>query len=586
MKQLLLILLFAAAIHSNGLGQYYVRGQVTNEKGRPLVGALIKLHTKGNLQFFSGDNGLFGIPSSKQIDTITITLEGFEPFREPIETQKYQNLTLKMLAATASLMKNKLASITKNLSPNQQINFLSTIGESYTSFIENDFVAAKNYPETGFALNIDRASYSNIRRFLNNELTVPNNAVRIEEMLNYFNLSLDKIPNTSQQFTCNTTVTTCPWQVNNHLVFINLNAPKLNLDSVPPSNLVFLIDVSGSMDKPNRLPLLQAGFKLLAKNLRPIDKLSIVTYGSNIAVALPPTNGTELDKINEVIDSLTASGDSPGEGAIRTAYAIAKSAFIPNGNNRIILATDGDFNVGQTSDKDLEDMITIQRQSGIYLTCLGVGMGNYKDSKLETLAKKGNGNFAYLDNAAEAEKVLVTEFTKTIYTVANDAYVNVAFNEAKIKRYRLIGFDNKKEAIADASSKVEGGEVGSGHNLIAIFEVEPVDSNIISGEYLATITLQYKLSSTGKNQSQSFAIVFDNQAIANAPPTVRFATAVSMFGALLKNSNFSKNYTFSDVLTLANNALDRTSIAQQEFISLVQKAERIYLPSKKKKKAN
>jgi Ca-activated chloride channel family protein len=586
MKQLLLILLFAAAIQSNGLGQYYVRGQVKDEKGRPLVGALIKLHTKGNLQFFSGDNGLFGIPSSKPIDTITITFDGFETFREAIETQKYQNLTLKMLAATASLMKNKLASITKNLSPNQQINFLSTIGESYTSFIENEFVAAKNYPETGFALNIDRASYSNIRRFLNNELTVPSNAVRIEEMLNYFNLSLDKVPNTSQQFTCNNAVTTCPWQPNNHLVFINLNAPKLNLDSVPPSNLVFLIDVSGSMDKPNRLPLLQAGFKLLAKNLRPIDKLSIVTYGSNIAVALPPTNGNELDKINEVIDSLTASGDSPGEGAIRTAYAIAKSAYIPNGNNRIILATDGDFNVGQTSDKDLEDMITIQRQSGIYLTCLGVGMGNYKDSKLETLAKKGNGNFAYLDNAAEAEKVLVTEFTKTIYTVANDAYVNVAFNEAKIKRYRLIGFDNKKEAIADASSKVEGGEVGSGHNLIAIFEVEPIDTNTISGENLATIALQYKLSSTGKSQSQSFPVVFNNQKIEDAPPTIRFATAVSMFGALLKNSIFSKNYTFTDVLALASAAADKSNIAQQEFINLVQKAERIYQPTKKKKKVN
>jgi Ca-activated chloride channel family protein len=586
MKQLLLLLLLTAACFGNSFGQYYVRGQVKDEKGRPLVGALIKLHTKGNLQFFSGDNGLFGIPSTKQIDTIAITLDGFEPFRAAIETQKYQNLTLKMLAATASLMKNKLASITKNLSPNQQINFLSTIGESYTSFIENDFVAAKNYPETGFALNIDRASYSNIRRFLNNELTVPNNAVRIEEMLNYFNLSLDKTPNTTQQFTCNTTVTSCPWQANHHLVFINLNAPKLNLDSVPPSNLVFLIDVSGSMDKPNRLPLLQAGFKLLAKNLRPIDKVAIVTYGGNVAVPLPPTNGNEIDKINEVIDSLTASGDSPGEGAIRTAYAIAKSAFIPNGNNRIILATDGDFNVGQTSDKDLEDMITIQRQSGIYLTCLGVGMGNYKDSKLETLAKKGNGNFAYLDNAAEAEKVLVTEFTKTIYTVANDAYVNVLFNEATIKSYRLIGFDNKKEAIADASSKVEGGEVGSGHNLVAIFEVEPIDTNTITGKQLATITLQYKLPVTGNNQLQSFPVAFNDQYLETAPATIRFATAVSMFGALLKNSNFSKNYTFSDVLTLATTAVDKTNVAQQEFITLVQKADRIYLPNKKKKKAN
>jgi Ca-activated chloride channel homolog len=586
MKQLLLILLLSSAFYSHSCGQYYVRGQVTSEKSRPLTGVLIKLYSKGSLQFFSGDNGLFGIPSNRKIDSITLSLDGFETLHQAIETQKYQNLTLKMLAATASLMKNKLASITKNLSPNQQINLLSTIGESYTSFVENDFVAAKHYPETGFALNIDRASYSNIRRFLNNELTVPNNAVRIEEMLNYFNLSLDKTPNTTNQFTCNTAVTSCPWQPNNHLVFVNLNAPKLNLDSVPPSNLVFLIDVSGSMDKPNRLPLLQAGFKLLAKNLRPIDKLSIVTYGGNVSVPLLPTNGSEIDKINEVIDSLTASGDSPGEGAIRTAYAIAKSALIPNGNNRIILATDGDFNVGQTSDKDLEDMITIQRQSGIYLTCLGVGMGNYKDSKLETLAKKGNGNFAYLDNVAEAEKVLVTEFTKTIYTVANDAYVSVLFNEAAIKRYRLIGFDNKKEAIADASSKVEGGEVGSGHNLIAIFEVEATDTNTIAGAPIATVELQYKLSATTKSQAQTFLIQFMKQDLATAPPMLRFATSVAMFGALLKNSNFSKNYTFTDVLTLANTAADKSNFTQQEFMVLIQKAERIYQPIKKKKKGN
>jgi Ca-activated chloride channel homolog len=303
-------------------------------------------------------------------------------------------------------------------------------------------------------------------------------------------------------------------------------------------------------------------------------------------VPLPPTNGSEIDKINEVIDSLTASGDSPGEGAIRTAYAIAKYALIPNGNNRIILATDGDFNVGQTSDKDLEDMITIQRQSGIYLTCLGVGMGNYKDSKLETLAKKGNGNFAYLDNVAEAEKVLVTEFTKTIYTVANDAYVSVLFNEAAIKRYRLIGFDNKKEAIADASSKVEGGEVGSGHNLIAIFEVEATDTNTIAGAPIATVELQYKLSATTKSQAQTFLIQFMKQDLATAPPMLRFATSVAMFGALLKNSNFSKNYTFTDVLTLANTAADKSNFTQQEFMVLIQKAERIYQPIKKKKKGN
>jgi Ca-activated chloride channel family protein len=338
------------------------------------------------------------------------------------------------------------------------------------------------------------------------------------------------------------------------------------------------------MDKPNRLPLLQAGFKLLAKNLRPIDKLSIVTYGGNIAVPLPSTSGSQLDKINAIIDSLTASGDTPGEGAIRLAYSIAKSNFIPKGNNRIILATDGDFNVGQTSDKELEDMISIQRQSGIYLTCLGVGMGNYKDSKLETLAKKGNGNFAYLDNALEAEKVLVTEFTKTIYTVANDAYVSVLFNADVVKNYRLIGFDNKKDAIADISSKVEGGEVGSGHNLFAIFEIEGNDTLDINNKKIATVNLQYKQSQKNIDVTQYFKVNANLQNINTVDASIRFATAVSMFGALLKDSPFAKTYSFEDVALLATSALDKTSFSQQEFINLVQKADNIYNPIKKKKK--
>ncbi len=583
MKQLLFAILLISTILNTSYSQYYVRGQIKDENGKPLSGALIKLYTKGNLQFFSGENGLFGIPSSRQIDTIFLSLDGFENVGTAIKTQQYQTLVMKMLPATASLLKNKLSSITKNLSFDQQFNFLSTLGESYNSIVENNFITAKIYPETGFALNIDRASYSNIRRFLNNDLTVPSNAVRIEEMLNYFNLSLNKIPNNSNQFICNYTTTNCPWNINNNLLFINLNAPKLNLDSVPPSNLVFLIDVSGSMDKPNRLPLLQAGFKLLAKNLRSIDKLSIVTYGGNVDVPLNAAKGDETDKINAIIDSLTASGDSPGEGAIKTAYAIAKTAFINKGNNRIILATDGDFNVGQTSDKDLEDMIAIQRQSGIYLTCLGVGMGNYKDSKLETLAKKGNGNFAYLDNAAEAEKVLVTEFTKTIYNVANNAYVSIKFNADKVKSYRLIGFDNKKDAIADTTSKVEGGEVGSGHNLIAVFEIEPTDSITINNESIANINLAYQTSTTNKSTSQSFPIAFKPQKLDSAAKVIRFATAVTMFGALLKNSIYAKNYSFNDVLELAKPAADAKSFSEQEFLALVQKANTIYHPIERKK---
>lgn len=584
MKQLLVAIFCCIVLPKTCLGQYYLRGQLKDETGRSLTGVLIKLHSKGNLQFFSGDNGLFGIPSQKKIDTVTLSLDGYETLHKPTETQQYQTFVLKILPATARLLQNRLASTTKNLLPNQQLSLFGSLGESYSTLLENGFITAEKYSETGFVLNIDRASYSNIRRFLNNNLKVPTNAVRIEEMLNYFNFSFQNSDSQQVQFSSFSQITSCPWNSKSSLLFLNLNAPKLNVDSVPPSNLVFLIDVSGSMDKPNRLPLLQAGFKLLIKNLRAIDVISIVTYGGNVAIALPPTNGNEKSKINAVIDSLAANGDTPGEGAIHTAYTLAKSAFKNNGNNRIILATDGDFNVGQTSDQALEDMITIQRQSGIYLTCLGVGMGNYKDSKLETLAKKGNGNFAYLDNASEAEKVLVTEFTKTIYNVANDAYVNVEFDAKSVKKYRLIGYDNKKDAIEDSTSKIEGGEVGSGHSSLAIFEIELEDAaQIIDNEKIAIVKLTYQPARQDSSTTQIFPINYQPQQLYQANATLRFAAAVSMFGALLKNSTFAKNYTFNTVLELANTAADINSLIEQEFILLVQKAEKIYNIGRKKR---
>ncbi len=559
--------------------QYYLRGEVRDEKGRILSGVKINLLSKGNYSFFTGDNGTFGLPCPRSTDSITLTFEGYETFRKVVPTQEFQKLVMKMLPATARAMKNKLASITKNLTGTGSANFFPPTGESYTSLIENTFVDASGYPETGFALNIDRASYSNIRRFLNNELNVPMNAVRIEEMLNYFNFNASKKDSADKKFSATTAVTNCPWNKETNLVFVNLLAPKLNLDSVPPSNLVFLIDISGSMDKPNRLPLLQSAFKLLTQNLRAIDTLSIVTYGGGVAIQLAPTSGIEKDKINRVIDSLSASGDTPGEGAIRIAYAVAKKAFIRNGNNRVIIATDGDFNVGQTSEKQLEEMIVVQRESGIYLTCLGVGMGNYKDSKLETLAKKGNGNFAYLDNIQEAEKVLVTEFTKTLYNVVNDAFVSISFDAQKVKEYRLIGFDNKTDAIADISSEIEGGEVGSGHSLMAIFEVQlkpDVKDNI------ATVNLQYKPVKTDVVVKQSFPVNYQLQDLMKADSSIRFATAVSMFGALLKHSPFAKKYTFSDVIKLGATAVTEGNFAQREFLELVYKADRIYNPRKKR----
>lgn len=578
MHHRMLACLFAYMLSISASGQYYIRGEVRDEKGKLLPDVKILVKSKGAYPYSSGNNGFFGIALSKPTDSIFLFYDGYETLQKLTDARQYQIFTMKMLPTTAIMMKSGLSSNTTNYTVDQNY-FSSAFGESYSSLIENPFINAIRYPETGFALNIDRASYSNVRRFLTNEMNVPVDAVRIEEMLNYFNLKTDTTTHDRQSFTCNTTITTCPWNNTNRLFFINLTAPKLNLDSVPPSNLVFLIDVSGSMDRPNRLPLLQSAFKLLVENLRSKDTISIVTYGGGVQVQLNKAGGDEKDKINNVIDSLYADGDTPGEGAIRTAYYIAKKAFIKNGNNRVILATDGDFNVGQSSEKELEDMIVIQKQSGIYLTCIGVGMGNYKDSKLETLAKKGNGNFAYLDNISEAEKVLVTEFTKTIYAVANNAFLNVDFNENLVKEYRLIGFDNKKEAVNDSSSILQGGEVGSGHNMMAIFEIVPQENT--TGN-IATLHLQYHLPLNEKIVWQKFMAKYAVELFDETLPAIRFATSVAMLGSLLKNSKYCKQFGYEETFDIASASADKNSMQQQQFLELVKKAEKVYNYKKKK----
>jgi Ca-activated chloride channel family protein len=582
MKQSIFAFLITLASAFETNAQYYLRGDVKDEKGRLLPEVKINLYSKGNYSYTSGSSGSFGIPTHLAIDTITLTYQGYELLKKGVESKRYQSLVMKMLPATASLMKNKLTSVTKNLLK-EQLSFFSAMGESYSSLVENDFVNAIKYPETGFSLNIDRASYSNTRRFINNDVLVPTDAIRIEEMLNYFDFSCNKQEIKQDEFGLKTYLTNCPWNADNQLLYLNLKAPKLNLDTVPASNFVFLIDISGSMDKPTRLPLIQSAFKMLTDNLREKDTVAIVVYGGGVFEALTATSGIEKQKIKAVIDSLTASGDTPGEGAISTAYNAARASFIKGGNNRVILATDGDFNVGQTSEKQLEDLISMQRQSGIYLTCLGVGMGNYKDSKLEALAKKGNGNFAYIDNLKEAEKVLVTEFTKTLYAVANDAYLNINFDANAVKEYRLIGFDNKKAAIEDSTSELEGGEVGSGHSMMAIFEITPAKPNMDSNTIIAKANLQFKLPNSSQQKYQRVNIPYMVKDIYQTDSSIRFAASVAMFGSLLKQSKHSKNFTFTDIYNLAITAAKPTDYSHKEFLTLIQKAQKLYNPKKKKK---
>ena len=525
--------------------------------------------------------------SNKMADSVSISLEGFQTTTVQLLNNKYEYIVLKMLPS-ASLKKKRLVSFTKDMKIDEKMEW-SMGGETYSNLLENAFTQARKFSEIGFAISIDKASYSNVRRFINMASTVPPDAVRIEEMLNYFNFGYNK-PEKDHAFSFDSHLTSCPWNKNNQLLFVKVCARQIDMDLVPPSNLVFLIDISGSMDMPNRLPLLKSAFKLMVNNLRDKDTISIVVYGSTVGVWMQPTSGKEKLKITKAIEDLFPGGATAGASGIVTAYTLAKNTFIKGGNNRVILATDGDFNVGQTSEEELEKMISQQRQSGIYLTCLGVGMGNYKDSKLEVLAKKGNGNFAYLDDEKEAEKVMVKELTQTLYSVADDAYLNMKFNPKFVEQYRLIGFDNKINAVADSSSELEGGEVGSGHTLLAVVEITPTNYlvNAADDQYskdeMAKITLNYKdpANSLRHTAIHSCASTFTD--FREMDKDYQFASSVIMFGSLLKNSKYYKNISWNDTILLANESYNQNDPLQKEFIDLLEKAKKTYGKERRKKR--
>jgi Ca-activated chloride channel homolog len=538
--------------------------------------------------FRSGTQGTFGILCHVPADTFSFSFEGYRAEKLYLNADNYASIKMKLLpAGAANSRRDRLSSLTKDLDKEEQKNWY-TGDETYASLLENHFINARKFPNTGMSLNVDRASYSNIRRFITLNSIVPPDAVRIEEMLNYFNLSYREPP-AKDLFSVHTTLSSCPWNNENQLFYINLSSRKLNLDSLPPSHLVFLIDVSGSMDMPNRLPLLKSAFRLLVNNLRAKDSVSIVVYGGVTGVMLNTTSGAEKEKILKVIDELEPGGTTPGESGIKLAYSVARNHFIKDGNNRVILATDGDFNVGLKTEQDLDEMISQHRESGVYLSCLGVGMGNYKDSKIQTLARRGNGNFAYLDNFKEAEKVLLKEFTQTLYAVAENVYLNVEFNPDLVKDYRLIGFDNKVGALRDSLAVIEGGEIGSGYSMIAIFEIVPTEANRKatqqspqSGQF-ADIALRYQPVGEEKQYNSNFKAGFVYSPFESLDKWHRFSAAVAMFGSLLRNSSFMKNNSWNEVLALAQAASGTDDLLQQEFIALVQQTRTLYSKVKKKR---
>ncbi len=568
--------------------QYYLRGEIKDEKNQPLQNAKIFLHSS-NQYYFSGTYGGFGITTKKLIDSITVDVDGYELKTVRVNSEEWQYITLKILPSVVSSNRPKLISVTKNLEQTDRAR-LYINEETYFQLVENEYVNAFKYPNTGFSLNVNKASYSNVRRFINNKSTVPPDAVRTEEMVNYFNLHYRE-PKNGDLFSFESQLTSCPWDLEKQLLLINVNARKLDLNMVPPGNFVFLIDASGSMDMQNKLPLLKAAFQIFVKNLRDADTVAIVAYGGTVGIRLQPTGGAEKEKILKAIEELQATGDTPGEAAIMTAYALARSTFNKNGSNRVILATDGDFNVGLTSDKAMEDLITKERQTGIYLTCLGVGMGNFKDSKLQSLANKGNGNYAYLDDVVEAEKVLVKELTQTFYAVADDVFMNLKFNPDLVKEYRLIGFDNRRDAVADSSIDLDGGEIGSGNSVLAIFEIVPASDNIYKKEIfpkdiIADIEMRYSYCDDTSHLFMSVNCPANFTEFKQIDKDLQFATAVAMFGLKVKQSKYMKQADWTDIQRIALESYDANSFLQSEFLKLIDKAIEIYTTKKRKKTKN
>ena len=540
-----------------------------------------------NTLYSSGVSGGFGIPTPNKYDSLNFSLEGYVSQTISFKTSEYLHVVLQKMDAKANINKQKLVSLTTG-TEGSVVPIAYYKDESYSSLAENDFIKTTHEHSTQFSMRIDKASYSNIRRFINQNSKVPPDAVRIDEMLNYFNFNYKK-PEGNDVFRIESQLSDCPWDKAHRLLFLNLSGKKLNLDHVPSSNLVFLIDVSGSMDLPNRLPLLKEAFQLLIKNLRKQDTVSIVTYGGSVGIWMQPTSGEEKEKIAKAIEELTAAGDTPGEAAIRTAYKLAKNTFIQGGNNRIILATDGDFNIGQRNEKELAELIATEKQSGVSLTCLGVGMGNYKDSKIEVLAKKGNGNFAYIDDVREAEKVLVTEFTQTMYSIAGNVYVNVKFNPATVSEYRLIGYDNKKSVIGEKGTELEGGEIGSGSGNTIIFEIIPSRPDSLPDENvsIAGMTLHYNLPNDTLEKIMKHTCVNNYKTFRDINKDLQFATSVAMFGLKLRESKYFPPEVDWDVIkNIAQQSLSPDNFLETEFVGLVDKCKDIYSEKKRKKHRN
>ncbi|MBS1496005.1 MAG: von Willebrand factor type A domain-containing protein [Bacteroidetes bacterium] len=612
MKKIILILLpiLIAVLAFKNSRQVTITGYVTNSRGEAVVAATVSAGAQACL---TNSNGYYSILVSekniylhfsavgyqsqkvkinKQIQINVVMADTKAPLDEVVVSTGHIKKTVKSEELYASVTMTDKSSVGYSGSPAPYEQEFNT--EEYSNIAENGFHKVKDDPLSTFSIDVDAASYSNVRRYLNNNQLPPTGAVRTEEMINYFKYNYPQ-PTGKDPFSINTEMSDCPWNKNNKLVLIGLQGKTIPYNNLPASNLVFLIDVSGSMMDENKLPLVKQSMKLLTDQLRENDKISIVVYAGNAGMVLPATSGANKIKIKEAIDGLEAGGSTAGGEGIKLAYKIAQNNFMKDGNNRIILCTDGDFNVGESSDAAMVKLIEGERDNGIFLTVLGYGMGNYKDSKMEELADKGNGNHAYIDGINEAKKVLVNEFGGTLFTIAKDVKLQVEFNPAKVAGYRLIGYENRMLNKEDFNNdKKDAGELGSGHTVTALYEIIPtgVESEFLKNvdplkyqqtnkiatsdfnDEMLTVKFRYKNPGNEKSELIVHPLADRNIALNNTSDNFRFATAVSGFAMLLRNSEYKGNCSFESVMALAKSAIGTDAEGyRKEFIGLLQKAE-------------
>lgn len=596
--------------------QFYLTGEVLGIHGDKLQNVSISAHSSG-LVSKTNQSGDFQILSHVQDDTLTFAVDGYETYTTAVHSTGFLLVTLRMNTFASDGEERRLVSRIRLMGGAVGIagggTAISGSGDSaiggaargsvdsagvgllisaksvpvgtearwwklgagagFSGRVENPFVPqAATVSLTG---SVGRESYSTIRRFLNMGSPVPADAVKIEELLNYFNFSYEE-PGGKDQFHLSSQVITCPWNVAHRLVALRVSARKVDIGSRPPCNLVLLVDASGSMDMPNKLPLIKSGIRLLADNLRDIDTISVVEFGRQVRVLFAGMPGTEKTRILRAVEGIRADGPSPGLAGVKLAYEVARQQFIRGGNNRVILLTDGDVSMDPPAqEQDLEELIEQQEQGGIWFTCGGLGMKSVKDSRLPRLVEIGRGNFAYLDDEKTVEQLLAGELDPRLGCVAENVTISAEFNPALVREYRLIGYDNKRKVLEDTAAGLVSARAGSSNSQLVLFEVIP-KKDTTGADTLARVTVSYCMPGQGAVRTMGYDCMNDVVFFDRAEADWRKAICLAMFGMKLQQSGYLGQVGWMDIEKMAKRLFTGNNYLDDEYISLIDRAKRIY----------